>query len=174
MTFQEIDAQTAQQWLKQDEATLIDVREAAEYAIEHIAGSRLMPLSTITPQTSLSDGSSAHSKVIITCQRGARGSQACARLMQAEGTVIYNLKDGLNGWKASGLPVERSSRSSLPLDRQVQLVVGVCVLTFSVLAMTLHPLFALGSAFMGAGLTNAGITGWCGLGLALARMPWNR
>ena len=30
------------------------------------------------------------------------------------------------------------------------------------------------SAFVGAGLVFAGVTGFCGLGLLLARMPWNK
>jgi hypothetical protein len=29
-------------------------------------------------------------------------------------------------------------------------------------------------AFVGAGLTFAGITGWCGMAKFLAFMPWNR
>jgi hypothetical protein len=30
------------------------------------------------------------------------------------------------------------------------------------------------SAFVGAGLVFAGITDFCGMGLLLARMPWNK
>jgi hypothetical protein len=58
--------------------------------------------------------------------------------------------------------------------RQVQLVIGVLALTGSLLAIFVNPLFALLPAFLGAGLTLAGSTGWCGLALLLAKMPWNR
>jgi hypothetical protein len=34
--------------------------------------------------------------------------------------------------------------------------------------------FALIPAFLGAGLTMAGSTGWCGLAILLSKMPWNR
>ncbi len=30
------------------------------------------------------------------------------------------------------------------------------------------------SGFVGAGLIFAGVTDWCGMGLLLARAPWNR
>lgn len=30
------------------------------------------------------------------------------------------------------------------------------------------------SAFVGAGLVFAGVTGFCGLGLLLSAMPWNK
>jgi hypothetical protein len=37
-----------------------------------------------------------------------------------------------------------------------------------------HPaLFGI-AAFVGAGLVFAGVTDTCGMGLLLARMPWNR
>ena len=75
---------------------------------------------------------------------------------------------------AAGLPLERSERRGLPLMRQVQLIIGLCVLTGSILALAVHPNFALIPAFFGAGLTMAGSTGWCGLAILLSKMPWNR
>ena len=37
-----------------------------------------------------------------------------------------------------------------------------------------HPLSGLSTAFVGAGLTFAGVSGWCGMAKLLAFMPWNR
>ena len=37
-----------------------------------------------------------------------------------------------------------------------------------------HPAFLALAAFVGAGLVFAGITDTCGMGLLLARMPWNQ
>jgi hypothetical protein len=37
-----------------------------------------------------------------------------------------------------------------------------------------HPVFLGLSAFVGAGLIFAGITDTCGMGIMLARMPWNQ
>ena len=48
------------------------------------------------------------------------------------------------------------------------------LLVGAVLAMLVHPYFAGLSAFVGAGLMFAGITDTCGMGLLLARMPWNQ
>ena len=44
----------------------------------------------------------------------------------------------------------------------------------AVLAWLVHPGFVGLSAFVGAGLLFAGLTDTCGMGLVLARMPWNR
>jgi hypothetical protein len=40
--------------------------------------------------------------------------------------------------------------------------------------MSIEPSLIGLSAFVGAGLVFAGITDTCGMGLLLARMPWNR
>jgi len=37
-----------------------------------------------------------------------------------------------------------------------------------------HPGFIGLSAFVGAGLVFAGVTDWCGMGLLLAKLPWNQ
>jgi hypothetical protein len=37
-----------------------------------------------------------------------------------------------------------------------------------------HPAFIGLSAFVGAGLVFAGVTDTCGMGMMLARMPWNQ
>ena len=37
-----------------------------------------------------------------------------------------------------------------------------------------HPAFFGIAGFVGAGLVFAGITDTCGMGMLLARMPWNR
>jgi hypothetical protein len=43
-----------------------------------------------------------------------------------------------------------------------------------VLAVLVNPWFAALSAFVGAGLTQAGITGNCAMASVLKHMPWNR
>jgi hypothetical protein len=42
------------------------------------------------------------------------------------------------------------------------------------LALLVSPWFALLSAFVGTGLTFAGISGWCGMAKLLDAMPWNK
>jgi hypothetical protein len=56
----------------------------------------------------------------------------------------------------------------------VQLSIGLTVLLGTVLGYFVHPYFLILSAFFGLGLINAGLTGWCGLALLMAKMPWNQ
>jgi hypothetical protein len=48
------------------------------------------------------------------------------------------------------------------------------VLAGSVLGFFVHPYWIGLAAFVGAGLAFAGITDTCGMGMLLARMPWNQ
>jgi hypothetical protein len=79
----------------------------------------------------------------------------------------------MNAWRRAGLPV-REGRKRLPVDRQVQMIAGLMVLTGVALGLTVSPWFLAVSAFFGAGLTFAGATGTCGRALLLMKMPWNR
>jgi hypothetical protein len=72
------------------------------------------------------------------------------------------------------LPVLRDTGQPIEMQRQVQIAAGVLVLLGVVLGYFASPAFYGISAFVGAGLTFAGISGWCGMAQLLALMPWNR
>lgn len=150
---------------------LIDVREPVEFAEERVPGARLIPLGELDQRCGELDRGS---RLVVMCRGGTRGRQALEKLTARGFTTVQNLEGGILAWKAAGLPVERTGRRGLPLMQQVQLIIGLGVLTGSILALTVDARFALISAFFGAGLTLAGSTGWCGLALLMAKMPWNR
>jgi rhodanese-related sulfurtransferase len=81
---------------------------------------------------------------------------------------------GIEAWKKAGLPVLRDTGQPIEMQRQVQIAAGVLVLLGVVLGYFASPAFYGISAFVGAGLTFAGISGWCGMAKLLALMPWNR
>lgn len=151
---------------------LIDVRTPVEFQEVHAVQAELLPLQDLNDQTidraKLKDG-----PVYLICKSGARAEKAAALLKKAGARELLVVTGGTDAWVAAGLPVERG-KAVMSLERQVRIAVGSMVLVFALLALTVNPLFALGCAFFGAGLTFAGITGWCGLGLLLARMPWNQ
>ena len=171
MSVRSIDAQKAKSLIDSGEAIFIDVREPAENKAQSIHDALLKPLGEI----SANDISGIKQSVIIHCQKGVRGQKACEKILADFSEAdIYNLEGGIESWVKAGFDVNNGSSKVLPLDRQVQLCIGLSVLTFSLLAYFVNPAFAFGAAFFGAGLTNAGLTGWCGLGLLMAKMPWNQ
>lgn len=58
--------------------------------------------------------------------------------------------------------------------RQVQLIVGIMILTGSALTHWVTPYGLILCAIAGAGLLQASLTGLCPMENILARMPWNK
>lgn len=170
-TIETVDPQTVKQWLDAEEAVVVDVREPGEFRGEHIAGAVNVPLSRFDPAALPTDNGR---KVVIHCKSGGRAKQACGKLNSAGITgTVYNM-GGIEGWKSAGLPTEKSAGGTIDIVRQVHIVVGTMVLAGSILAATVSPWFLILTGFFGAGLLFAGATGFCGMAMMLARMPWNR
>jgi rhodanese-related sulfurtransferase len=97
-----------------------------------------------------------------------------AQLASASPCQAYLLEGGIEAWRKAGLPVIDDAKAPLEIMRQVQITAGLLVLTGVILSLTVAPAWIGLSAFVGAGLTFAGATGWCGMAKLLAVMPWNR
>jgi rhodanese-related sulfurtransferase len=110
--------------------------------------------------------------VYVICLSGARGAKACEKLTAA-GLNAVNIEGGTLAWAAANLPVVRGKKS-ISLERQVRIAAGSLVLLGCVLGYFVHPLGYALPAFIGAGLLFAGVTNTCGMGLLLAKMPWNQ
>jgi rhodanese-related sulfurtransferase len=166
-----LDPKTVAERLKNRTLTLVDVREADEFAREHIDGAVSLPLSKLEgAHLRLEPGRG----VVFQCRSGMRTSANCARLAAFADGPAYTLDGGLEAWKKAGLAVTKDASAPLEIMRQAQIAAGMLVLTGVVLAQAVHPAFLGLSAFVGAGLAFAGATGWCGMAKLLAVMPWNR
>ncbi|MCA9103306.1 MAG: rhodanese-like domain-containing protein, partial [Planctomycetales bacterium] len=154
-----------------EEVCLIDVRTPAEFESVHAQAARNVPLDKLTaddlPQADAGDAA------YLICRSGSRAQSACERLQAAGCHNVVTVEGGTQAWEAAGLPVVRG-RQTMSLERQVRIVAGLLVLLGAVLALTVNVWFALLSAFVGAGLTFAGITDTCGMAMLLAHMPWNQ
>ncbi|MBN8543698.1 MAG: rhodanese-like domain-containing protein [Alphaproteobacteria bacterium] len=172
MALRSIDAKTLKTWMDTNEAVLVDVREPAEHAAENITGATLLPLGSVS-KSALPPY--AGKKLVIHCRKGGRGGSACQKLLTEDPSLeIYNLEGGIDAWNAAGLMVVISGKSFLPLDRQVQLTIGLLLIAGSILGTVFSPLWFLLTGVIGAGLTVAGLTGFCGLARIMAKMPWNQ
>jgi rhodanese-related sulfurtransferase len=155
--------------LAERDVTVIDVREPMEYASGHIAHSLNIPLSRIT-KADLPPG-----PLVLVCQSGNRSGKALAQLQQhGHPHPVADLVGGVPAWQQAGFPVRKLKGAPLPLMRQVQIAAGSLVLLGVLLSQTVAPAWIWLSGVVGAGLTFAGISGFCGMARLLAVMPWNR
>jgi rhodanese-related sulfurtransferase len=151
---------------------LIDVRTPVEFREVHADAAVNIPLDQLQPATVMA-GVPDGETVYVICRSGGRAQKACEKFRAAGYTNVVNVEGGTQAWEQAGLPVKRGKKM-MSLERQVRIVAGSFVLVGVVLGFVVHPaLFGL-SGFIGAGLVFAGLTDTCGMGLALAKMPWNR
>jgi rhodanese-related sulfurtransferase len=153
-------------------AVLIDIREADEHAREHIPGARHHALSRIDKNAPVRQGDDV---LVFHCRSGARTKTNAPKLAAAAPACeSYILEGGIDAWKKAGLPVNLDRSQPIDIMRQVQIAAGSLVLLGAALGYALTPAFYGLSAFVGAGLLFAGISGFCGMARLLALMPWNR
>ncbi len=164
-----IRPQALQQALERNEAVLVDVREAGEFAREHITGARSLPLSAFATSALPRDR-----RIVLCCQSGARSTRALAQLQAAGFSDVAHLDGGLAAWKAARLTTSIDLAQPVSIVRQVQIIAGALALTGALLAWLVSPGFIALSGFVGAGLLFAGITDICMLARLLARLPYNR
>lgn len=170
----EITVHELKKILDQDQlkdALLIDVRTKPEHKSVCIRGAKNIPLDE------LKDHKEELSKVktlFVHCRTGGRSTQACRILSDLGLSNTINVKGGILEWQAEGFAVDKTKGFYLPLIQQVHLSAGSLVLLGSLLALFVDVHWAYLSAFVGAGLSFAGATGWCGMAQLLAKMPWNK
>ncbi len=168
---QTVNAQTLRKLLEQQNVTLIDVREPAEYAGEHIPGARLVSLSQFDPRKVPQDGDT---QVVLYCRSGNRSTKAAQKLLEHGFVKVTHLDGGMGAWKEAGYPTKINKNAPISLMRQVQIVAGSLVFTGTLLGAFVSPWFLLLSGFVGAGLMFAGITDTCALAMLLAKLPYNQ
>ncbi len=153
------------------ECQVIDVREFSEFNSERIADAQLMPLSNFEKHAAEID----HSKpVYLMCRSGNRAKQAAEKLSAKGFTDIHVIEGGMTAWAGAALPVVKGESKVWSLERQVRFTAGLLVVTGIVLGFVVSPYLFILSGFVGAGLVFAAVTDTCGMGMALARMPWNK
>jgi rhodanese-related sulfurtransferase len=153
---------------------LIDVRTPVEYREVHIEHARNVPLDRLDPAAVMKARTgNPDEPLYVACRSGSRGRQACEQFLAAGFTNVVNVDGGTLACVEAGLPVVRGKKA-ISLERQVRIAAGLLVLLGALLGWVVHPAFVGLSAFVGAGLVFAGITDTCGMGMVLARMPWNQ
>lgn len=88
-----------------DPATVLDVREADEWAAGHIAGAVHIPLAELPARLSEVP---AGDRVVVACRSGGRSARAAAFLLHRSVRAV-NLDGGMMAWAEAGRPMTSSS-----------------------------------------------------------------
>ncbi len=96
--------------MNRQNAVVVDVREAAEFAAEHINGSRNIPAQELADRAKELEKFKAR-PVVLSCATGARSSRALATLRKAGFEQVFSLAGGIKAWKEAGQPIGSGTKS---------------------------------------------------------------
>lgn len=167
-----ISATETKRWVEAGGApSVIDVRMAPEYETAHIPGSRLITLDQIKDR--VDEVRATPAPRLILCRSGKRAGMAAEMLKQLDVGGVAVIEGGILAYADAGGETAKL-RERMSIERQVRIGAGGISLVGVALAAFVSPWFLVIPAFIGAGQVFAGVTDWCGMGLMLAKMPWNR
>jgi len=161
----------------QSNVPVVDVRTAAEVSNEYLDGSIHLPLAELNVEK-LSDclqdcGCDEQDSVYILCGSGLRAQKAVEQLRDDVTNPLIVVDGGIAAMKNHGVNLSKGAGNVISLERQVRIASGLLIVLGSVLGALVSPVFYGLPVFVGAGLVFSGLTDTCGMGLMLARMPWN-
>jgi rhodanese-related sulfurtransferase len=96
----------ATQLMNREEALVLDLRAAPDYAKGHILGAKNVPLADLERRLAELDKHKSRA-VIVHCADGNRAGGAVAVLRKNGFAKVVNLAGGFNAWQQAGLPVEK-------------------------------------------------------------------
>lgn len=102
--YTDISAEEAQRIIEQerrpesDHVLLVDVRTPREYMVKHAAGAKLVPFEELEARYK-SDIPEMVDKIFVYCMNGDRSRLACDFLSRKGYTNLYNVHDGLRGYR---------------------------------------------------------------------------
>lgn len=143
-----------------------------EYDNIHLEKAENIPLDSIE-NSDIKEQFEQDKHIVFICKSGARSEKAMKLFQKAGFNNIDFVEGGTDQCHEEGMEVVEN-KNIMSLERQVRIAAGLLVVIGVILAITVNEAFIALSAFVGAGLVFAGITNTCGMGLLLAKAPWNR
>ncbi|TMH39116.1 MAG: rhodanese-like domain-containing protein [Betaproteobacteria bacterium] len=92
--------------INQQNALVLDVRQAAEYEKGHMLNARNIPLGELEPRAGEIEKHKAK-PVIVVCDDGNRSGKAATALRKQGFEQVFTLSGGIGAWRQAGLPLEK-------------------------------------------------------------------
>lgn len=96
--------------INREDAHVVDVREADEFAAGHMPDARNIPLAKLADRVGEIE-KYKDKPLVVCCAAGMRSSKACAELAKLGFTKLYSLAGGVDAWVGAGYPVKKGTRN---------------------------------------------------------------
>ena len=95
--------------INRSKATIVDVRDAKEFAEGHLLESKNIPLAELDKRIGELDKFKSKSMVVVCQTGGMRASTAANKLTKAGYTDVVTLDGGIAAWQKANLPLAKPS-----------------------------------------------------------------
>jgi len=92
--------------VNRDDAVVLDIRAAADFAKGHIVGAVNLPMSKLTQSTADLDRYKER-PIVVVCAAGTTAVNACKLLQKAGFAKLFRLNNGMQAWTADNLPTSK-------------------------------------------------------------------
>lgn len=99
----------ATQLINREDAHILDVREADEFAMGHLPDAQNIPLAKLAERIGELD-KFKDKPLIVCCAAGMRSNKACAELKTHGFARLHNLAGGVDAWVGAGYPVKKGGK----------------------------------------------------------------
>jgi len=96
--------------INREDAHIVDVREADEFAGGHLPEAKNIPLAKLGERVAELE-KFKEQPLIVCCASGVRTNKAVAELSRQGFSRLYNLVGGVDAWVGAGYPVKKGSRN---------------------------------------------------------------
>ena len=106
----EVNPAEATLLINREDAHIVDVREADEFAAGHLPEARNIPLAKLADRVSEIE-KFKDKPVIVCCAAGMRSAKGCGELGKLGFSRFYSLAGGVDAWVGAGYPVKKGTRN---------------------------------------------------------------
>ena len=105
----EVNPGEATTLINREDARIVDVREADEFASGHLPDALNIPVSKLSERVGELE-KFKDQPIIFCCASGMRSGKASAELKKQGFAKLYNLAGGVDAWVGAGYPVKSGTR----------------------------------------------------------------
>lgn len=106
----EVNAAEATLLINREDAHVVDVREADEFAAGHLPEARNIPLAKLAERAGEIE-KYKDKPLIVCCAAGMRSAKGCGELAKLGFGRVYSLAGGVDAWVGAGYPIKKGTRS---------------------------------------------------------------
>jgi len=101
-----VDPAGATKLINHQDALVVDVRPAADFAQGHIINALNLPMNGFKKQIGTLHKHKERS-ILVTCRSGSQSAMACQQLRKEGFEKIHNLRGGVLAWQNANLPLSK-------------------------------------------------------------------